>query len=101
MEIEEITNSIKSKLGDEEAGKIADDLASLLIYDKSQKDLISENSSKIQKLQEDKDLLVQANANLLGKIPMGKAGDDEFEKMEEPEKPFDYRTIFQNGRFKR
>lgn len=101
MEIEEITNSIKSKLGDEEAGKIADDLASLLIYDKSQKDKLSENSSKITKLQEDKDLLVQANANLLGKIPMGKAGDDEFEKMEEPEKPFDYRTIFQNGRFKR
>lgn len=101
MEIEDITNSIKSKLGDEESGKIADDLASLLIYDKSQKDLISENSSKIQKLQEDKDLLVQANANLLGKIPMGKAEDDEFQKMDEPEKPFDYRTIFQNGRFKR
>ena len=101
MEIEEITNSIKSKLGDEEAGKIADDLASLLIYDKSQKDKITEDSSKIQKLQEDKDLLVQANANLLGKIPMGKAGDDEFEKMEEPEKPFDFRTIFSNGRFKR
>ena len=101
MEIEDITNSIKSKLGDEESGKIADDLASLLIYDKSQKDLISENSSKITKLQEDKDLLVQANANLLGKIPMGKAGDDEFVKEEEPEKPFDYRTIFQNGRFKR
>ena len=101
MEIEEITNSIKSKLGDEEAGKIADDLASLLIYDKSQKDKLTEDSSKIQKLQEDKDLLVQANANLLGKIPMGKAGDDEFEKMEEPEKPFDFRTIFSNGRFKR
>ena len=101
MEIEEITNSIKSKLGDEEAGKIADDLASLLIYDKSQKDKLTEDSSKIQKLQEDKDLLVQANANLLGKIPMGKAEDDGFEKMEEPEKPFDYRTIFQNGRFKR
>ena len=101
MEIEDITNSIKSKLGDEESGKIADDLASLLIYDKSQKDLLSENSSKIQKLQEDKDLLVQANANLLGQIPMGKAGDDEFVKEEEPEKPFDYRTIFQNGRFKR
>ena len=101
MEIEDITNSIKSKLGDEEAGKIADDLASLLIYDKSQKDKLTEDSSKIQKLQEDKDLLVQANANLLGKIPMGKAEDDDFVKKEEPEKPFDYRTIFQNGRFKR
>ena len=101
MEIEEITNSIKSKLGEEESGKIADDLASLLIYDKNRKDTITESSSKIQKLQEDKDLLVQANANLLGKIPMGKAEDDEFIKREEPEKPFDYRTIFQNGRFKR
>ena len=101
MEIEDITNSIKSKLGDEESGKIADDLANLLIYEKTQEDTITENNSKIKKLQEDKDLLVQANANLLGKIPMGKAGDDEFEKMEEPEKPFDYRTIFQNGRFKR
>lgn len=101
MEIEDITNSIKSKLGDEEAGKIADDLASLLIYDKSQKDLISEDSSKIKKLQEDKDLLVQANANLLGKIPMGKADDDEFVHQEEPEKPFDYRSIFKDGRFKR
>ena len=47
MEIEDITNSIKSKLGDEEAGKIADDLASLLIYDKSQKDKLTEDSSKI------------------------------------------------------
>ena len=101
MEIEDITNSIKSKLGDEESGKIADDLASLLIYDKNQKDTITESSSKIKKLQEDKDLLVQANANLLGKIPMGKAEDDDFVKSEEPEKPFDYRTIFQNGRFKR
>ena len=101
MEIEDITNSIKSKLGDEASGKIADDLANLLIYDKSQKDLLSEDSSKIKKLQEDKDLLVQANANLLGKIPMGKAEDDEFEHKEEPEKPFDFRTIFANGRFKR
>ena len=35
MDIEEITNSIKSKLGEEESGKIADDLANLLIRDKS------------------------------------------------------------------
>ena len=101
IDIESITNSIKSKIGDEASGKIADDLANLLIYDKSQKDIITEDSSRIKKLQEDKDLLVQANANLLGKIPMGKAEDDEFEKREEPEKPFDFRTIFANGRFKR
>ena len=103
MNIEDITNSIKSKLGDEESGKIADDLASLLIYEKSNIDTINENNSKIKKLQEDKDLLVQANANLLGKIPMGKADEDEFEDTRKEENPqyFDYRSVFQNGRFKR
>ena len=43
MNVEEITNSIKSKLGDEEAGKIADDLASLLINDKALNETISNN----------------------------------------------------------
>ena len=103
MEIEEITNSIKSKLGDEESGKIADDLANLLIYDKNKTDSITESQNKIKKLQEDKDLLVQANANLLGKIPMGKADDEEFGESKKETDPqfFDYRSVFQNGRFKR
>lgn len=102
MEIEEITNSIKSKLGDEESGKIADDLANLLIYDKNKSDSITDSQNKIKKLQEDKDLLVQANANLLGKIPMGKADDENFgEEKEEKETFFDFRTVFKDGRFKR
>ena len=102
MEIEEITNSIKSKLGDEESGKIADDLANLLIYDKNKTDSITDSQNKIKKLQEDKDLLVQANANLLGKIPMGKADDENFgEEKEEKETFFDFRTVFKDGRFKR
>lgn len=103
MKIEEITNSIKSKLGDEESGKIADDLANLLIYEKTKDDTINDNNNKIKKLQEDKDLLVQANANLLGKIPMGKADEDDFEETKKEDNPeyFDYRSVFQNGRFKR
>ena len=76
MNIEDITNSIKTKLGDEESGKIADDLANLLIHDKSLNDSIKEKDSSIAKLKDDKELLVQANASLLGKIPMGKADDD-------------------------
>ena len=103
MNIEEITNSIKSKLGDEESGKIADDLANLLIYEKTKDDTINDSNNKIKKLQEDKDLLVQANANLLGKIPMGKADEDDFGETRKEENPeyFDYRTVFKDGRFKR
>ncbi len=103
MNIDEITNSIKEKLGDEESGKIADDLATLLIHDKSLNDSIQNKDKEIEKLKNDKDLLVSANANLLLKIPAGKESDEEFstsQKMEE-NKPFDFRTIFQDGKFKK
>ena len=103
MNIEEITNSIKTKLGDEEAGKIADDLANLLINDKSQQDTIKQKDEQISKLTSDKDTLVSANANLLLKIPVGKEGEDGFNNSsnKKEDKPFDFRNIFENGKFKR
>lgn len=102
MNIEEITNSIKEKLGDEESGKIADDLASLLIHDKTLTDSIQNKDKEIQKLKDDKDLLVNANANLLLKIPAGKENDDTFTEPEEKEpKIFDFREVFKDGKFKR
>lgn len=103
MNIEEITNSIKTKLGEEESGKIADDLANLIIHDKNLNDSISNKETEINKLKGDKDLLVQANANLLGKIPMGKDDDEDFETSKKEDNPeyFDYRTVFEKGRFKR
>ena len=102
MDIEEITNSIKSKLGEEESGKIADDLANLLIRDKSLNDSIKEKDTDIEKLKSDKDILVNANANLLLKFPSGK--DDNFEasnKDEENPNAFDFRSCFKDGRFMR
>lgn len=102
MNIEEITNSIKEKLGDEESGKIADDLASLLIHDKSLTESLQNKDKEIQKLKDDKDLLVTANANLLLKIPAGKESDENFTAPEEKEpKVFDFREVFKDGKFKR
>ena len=105
MNIEDITNSIKEKLGDEEAGKIADDLASIIINDKSLNETISNKDKEINKLKDDKDLLVSANANLLLKIPAGKESDDEFNnsgKMKQDDnKPFDFRSCFKDGRFRK
>lgn len=103
MNIDEITNSIKEKLGDEESGKIADDLASLLIHDKSLNDSLVNKDKEIEKLKSDKDLLVSANANLLMKIPAGKEDDEEFSNNSKVEeyKPFDFRSVFKDGRFKR
>lgn len=103
MNIDEITNSIKTKLGEEESGKIADDLANLLIHDKSLNDTIKEKETSIEKLKSDKDLLVNANANLLLKIPAGKEGEDGFENpnKENEKKPFDFRQVFKDGKFRR
>ena len=104
MNIEEITNSIKTKLGDEEAGKIADDLASLIITEKSLNESITSKDKEIEKLKTDKDLLVSANANLLLKIPAGKETDDNFYdngKKEDEPKYFDFRKCFKDGKFKR
>ena len=47
MNVEEITNSIKTKLGDEEAGKIADDLANILINDNSLKESLNNKDKEI------------------------------------------------------
>lgn len=105
MNIEDITNSIKEKLGDEEAGKIADDLASLIINDKSLNESISNKDKEIQKLKDDKDLLVSANANLLLKIPAGKEDDESFSSSgnsgRDENKPFDFRSCFKDGKFRR
>ena len=103
MNIEEITNSIKTKLGEEETGKIADDLANLLIQNKALNDTISSKDKEIEKLSSDKDLLVNANASLLLKIPAGKESDENFgeNKKDDSPKQFDYRTIFKDGKFKR
>lgn len=104
MNIDEITNSIKTKLGEEEAGKIADDLASLIINDKSLNETIINKDKEIEKLKNDKDLLVSANANLLLKIPAGKESDESFyneNKKETEPKFFDYRQCFKDGKFKR
>ena len=98
MKIEDYTNKIQEKLGDE-AGKIADDIANILIYDnKIQKD-IKDKDDEITKLKKDKDMLLEANGNLLQQIPVGKE-EDKPKKEEEP-KNFDFKSIFDKNGFKR
>lgn len=100
MNIEEYTNKIQEKIGKEEAGKIADDIANILSYDnKLQKD-IKDKDDEITKLQKDKEMLIEANGNLLQQIPYGKEKDEK-DDLEE-KKPFDFRSVFdENGKIKR
>ena len=100
MNIEEYTNKIQEKLGKEEAGKIADDIANILSYEnKLQKD-IDDKKEEITKLKKDKEMLIEANGNLLQQVPFGKEKDEKDEP--EEKKPFDFRSVFdENGKIKR
>lgn len=99
MNITEISDKIQEKLGKEESGKIADDIANLLIFEESNNKIIEEKNTEISKLQKDKEMLIQANGNLLLKVPQGK--EEVKKEKKETYKEFDFRSVFENGKFKR
>ena len=100
MNIEEYTNSIQEKIGKEEAGKIADDIAKILTYENKVKKDLEDRDNEITKLKKDKEMLIEANGNLLQSIPMGREKDEK--KEEEDNKPFDFRSVFdEKGNLKR
>lgn len=100
MNIEEYTNKIQEKIGKEEAGKIADDIANILSYDSKLKKDIQDKNEEITKLKQDKEMLIEANGNLLQQVPFGK--EKETDEKEIDKKPFDFRSIFdENGKIKR
>ena len=100
MNLTEISDKIQEKLGKEESGKIADDIANILIYEESNNKILQEKDSEISKLKQDKEMLIQANGNLLLKVPQGREEIPEIEKEKDP-RDFDFRTVFENGKFKR
>ena len=101
MNIEEYTNKIQEKLGEEETGKIADDIANILSYDSKLRKDIKDRDDEIAKLKKSKEMLIEANGNLLQSVPMGKESDNKRDE-DEDKKPFDFRTIFdENGKLKK
>lgn len=104
MELSKIVDTIQEKLGKEESGKIADDLANILIFDESNTKTIKEKDATIAKQAKDKEMLIEANGNLLLHVPQAKEEDSFFEdgKKDPKTEPFDFRTVFDGkGKFKR
>ena len=100
MKFEEITNNIKEKLGEENISKIADDIASLLSLEKAKDNEITESKELIQKLKDDKEMLINANGKLLQQISMDK--EEEIKEEEKEEKQFSFKSVFdEKGGFKK
>lgn len=101
MKMEDITKSISEKLGEAEASKIADDMASLLTLDSGRIKEMKNKDSEIAKLKKDKEMLIQANANLFQQISQETEDILEPKVEEKPKEPFDMRSVFdEKGRFK-
>ena len=104
MELSKIVDTIQEKLGKEESGKIADDLANILVFEEANSKTIKEKDATIEKQRKDKEMLIEANGNLLLHVPQAREEESFFEdgrKDSKPTEPFDYRTVFENGKFKR
>lgn len=103
MKMEDITKSISKKLGKEESGKIADDIANLLSLESSRLQDIQNKEEEITKLKSDKEMLITANGNLLQKINVQEEEILSPKKEEKQEyKPFDFReALDEKGRFRK
>lgn len=104
MELSKIVDNIQEKLGKEEAGKIADSLAEILVYEEASTKTIKEKDDTIDKYKKDKEMLIEANGNLLLHVPQAKEEESFFEdgKKDPKTEPFDFRTVFdEKGKFRR
>lgn len=104
-EFEKITKSIQDKLGKENTSLIADDLGKLITDNGTMNADLKQRDERISKLEKDKEALITTNGNLLQQVAMGDEGgliNKNEAKEDEPPKPFDYRSVFdEKGNFKR
>ena len=100
MNIEEYTSKIQEKLGKDETGKIADDIANMLTYDSKLHKDIKDRDEEITKLRKDKEMLIEANGNLLQQVAFGKE-EVKTNNQDEEIKKFDFKSVFDKNGFKR
>lgn len=101
MNFEETLNNIQEKLGEENTGIIADDIASLLSYESARNKEIEDKDNTISNLTKSKEMLIETNGKLLQKIAAGREEDlNPKAKENEEKKPINIRSAFdKNGNF--
>lgn len=94
-------DKIKTAVGDEVVGKIADTLGILISDNSNMNSELNKKDDTIKNLQADKDRLIQTNGNLLLQVTAGKEEDimNTNEKKEKEKKKYiDFRTAFDEKR---
>lgn len=100
MKFENLSKNLEEKIGKENVAKISNEIAEIMSYESEMTNSIKEKDEAITRLNSDKEMLIQANGNLLQKLPKEKE-EVKIKEEEEIKKPFDYRSIFdENGKLK-
>ncbi|MBQ1551429.1 MAG: hypothetical protein IIZ67_04925 [Bacilli bacterium] len=97
-----ITDSIATKLGEENAGIIADDIGKLITANTQTIETINSLNSQVSTLKETNEKLVAANGSLLQQIPaVADNAKHQTEEVTEEKKPFNFKEAFdKSGYFK-
>lgn len=98
-----ITDSITTKLGEENASIIADDIGKLMTANTQTIETIDSLNKQVSTLKETNEKLVAANGSLLQQIPAVSDYDKhQSEEKEESKKPFNFKSMFdKNGNFRK
>ena len=97
-----ITDSITAKVGEENAGIIADDIGRLITANKETIDNIDKLNKKVSDLTDTNEKLIKANGSLLQQIPaVAEAEARPKEEVTEEKKTFNFKDVFDKyGNFK-
>ena len=102
-DFQEKLNSIQEKIGEDASNLILDEIGVLLTDNKAMNNTIDDKDKEIERLKKTNETLQNVNGNLLQQVAMGE--DIEIQRktkgQEEPKKPFDFRSAFDEyGNFK-
>ena len=101
-DLEKITKNIQKKLGKENSAMITDDLASILTIKSNYEKELENNKNEIEQIKQDKEVLIQANGNLLQQVSMGvePKKEDKKEEKKVSAKDFNFSAMFdEKGNF--
>lgn len=100
--LDEITNSIKTKLGDDNVALIGDDLGMLITENNKSVNTINDLNKQVENLTSKNEMLTSANSRLLTQIPMEKEEREQEQKEESKPKEFTLKDLFDSkGHFKK
>lgn len=92
--INEFTDSLAKKLGDEQNAIIADDLGTLITKNAETQKQLEEQANEVKRLKSLNEKLVITNGNLLKQVPTEKHSDTSPEKKQETVTKIDLKSAF-------